>query len=104
MTAGRRWSQYQPIGTYEEAALYIDKIEAAVNKTAAQHPGFEVNQLGSVTTTKATDAAFNNMLKTAGLVAIPLTLVILLLVFGSAVAALDPAAAGDHSRHRDDQP
>ncbi len=82
--------QYQPIGTYEEAALYIDKIEAAVNKTAAQHPGFEVNQLGSVTTTKATDAAFNNMLKTAGLVAIPLTLVILLLVFGSAIAALIP--------------
>ena len=82
--------QYQPVGTYEEAALYIDKLEAAVNKTAAQHPGFEVNQLGSVTTTKATDAAFAGMLKTAGMVAIPLTLVILLLVFGSAVAALVP--------------
>ena len=82
--------QYQPVGTYEEASLYIDKLEAAVNKTAAQHPDFEVNQLGSVTTTKATDAAFNNMLKTAGMVAIPLTLVILLLVFGSAVAALIP--------------
>jgi uncharacterized membrane protein YdfJ with MMPL/SSD domain len=82
--------QYQPVGTYEEASLYIDKLEAAVNKTAAKHPGFEVNQLGSVTTTKATDAAFNDMLKTAGMVAIPLTLVILLLVFGSAVAALIP--------------
>jgi uncharacterized membrane protein YdfJ with MMPL/SSD domain len=82
--------QYQPVGTYEEASLYIDKLEAAVNKTAAQHPGFEVNQLGSVTTTKATDAAFNGMLKTAGMIAIPLTLVILLLVFGSAVAAIVP--------------
>ncbi len=82
--------QYQPVGTYDEAALYIDKLEAAVNKAAAQHPDFEINQLGSVTTTKATDAAFNNMLKTAGMVAIPLTLVILLLVFGSAVAALIP--------------
>ncbi len=82
--------EYEPVGTYEEAALYIDKIETAVDKTAAKHPGFEVNQLGSVTTTKATDAAFNNMLKTAGLVAIPLTLVILLLVFGSAVAAVVP--------------
>ncbi len=82
--------QYQPVGTYEEASLYIDKLEAAVNKTAAKHPGFEVNQLGSVTTTKATDAAFNDMLKTAGMVAIPLTLVILLFVFGSAVAALIP--------------
>ena len=82
--------QYQPVGTYEEASLYIDKIEAAVNKTAAKHPDFEVSQLGSVITTKATDAAFADMLKTAGMVAIPLTLVILLLVFGSVVAALIP--------------
>jgi RND superfamily putative drug exporter len=82
--------QYQPVGTFEEASLYIDKIEAAVNKTAAKHSGFEVSQLGSVTTTKATDAAFADMLKTAGLVAIPLTLVILLFVFGSAVAAIVP--------------
>ena len=82
--------QYQPVGTYDEAVLYIDKLEAAVDKTAAEHKGFEVNQLGSVTTTKATDAAFSNMLKTAGMIAIPLTLVILLLVFGSAVAALIP--------------
>jgi RND superfamily putative drug exporter len=82
--------QYEPVGTYEEASLYIDKLVAAVDKTAAEHKGFEVNQLGSVTTTKATDAAFSNMLKTAGMVALPLTLVILLLVFGSAVAALIP--------------
>jgi uncharacterized membrane protein YdfJ with MMPL/SSD domain len=82
--------QYQPVGTYEEASLYIDKIEAAVNKTAAGHPDFEVNQLGSVTTTRATDAAFNSMLAKAGMVAIPLTLAILLVVFGSAVAALIP--------------
>ena len=82
--------QYRPAGTYEEASLYIDQIEDAVNETAAGLDGFEVSQLGSVTTTKATDAAFNGMLKTAGMIAIPLTLVILLLVFGSAVAALVP--------------
>jgi uncharacterized membrane protein YdfJ with MMPL/SSD domain len=82
--------QYEPVGTYDEAALYIDKLTAAVDKTAAEHPGFEVNQLGSVTTTKATDAAFAGMLKTAGMIAIPLTLLILLFVFGSAVAAFVP--------------
>jgi RND superfamily putative drug exporter len=81
---------YKPAGTYEEAALYIDEIEDAVNETAAGLDGFQVSQLGSVTTTKATDAAFAGMLKTAGLIAIPLTLLILLLVFGSAVAALIP--------------
>jgi RND superfamily putative drug exporter len=82
--------QYQPIGNFDEASLYIDKINAALDKTAAEHPGFEVNHVGSVTTTKATDAAFNSMLAKAGMVALPLTLVILLLVFGSAVAALVP--------------
>jgi RND superfamily putative drug exporter len=82
--------QYTPKGTYEEASLYIDKIAAAVNETAAKHDGFEVSQLGSVSTTKATDAAFADMLKTAGMIAIPLTLLILLFVFGSAVAAVVP--------------
>jgi uncharacterized membrane protein YdfJ with MMPL/SSD domain len=82
--------QYQPLGTYDEAALYIDDINAALDKTAAEHPGFEVNEIGSVTTTKATDAAFAGMLKTASMIAIPLTLLILLVVFGSAVAAVVP--------------
>ena len=62
-----------------------------------------VNQLGSVThrprrPTRPSTACS----KTAGMVALPLTLVILLFVFGSAVAALDPAAARDHRRLRDD--
>jgi RND superfamily putative drug exporter len=82
--------QYQPLGTFDEASLYIDKINSALDKTAAAHPDIDVEHVGSVTTTKATDAAFNSMLATAGMVAIPLTLVILLLVFGSAVAALVP--------------
>jgi uncharacterized membrane protein YdfJ with MMPL/SSD domain len=82
--------QYEPVGDYDEAALYIDEIEDGVNATAAGLDGFQVSQLGSVTTTKATDAAFNSMLAKAGMIAIPLTLVILLLVFGSAVAALVP--------------
>jgi RND superfamily putative drug exporter len=82
--------RYEPAGTYEEAALYIDRVEDAVNETAAGLDGFQVSQLGSVTTTKAVDAAFAGMLKTAGMIAIPLALVILLLVFGSVVAALVP--------------
>ncbi len=82
--------QFSPKGDYDEAIAYIDKIEAAVDKTAAGIPGFEVDELGSVSTGKAVDEAFNSMLKTAGMIALPLTLVILLLVFGSAVAALVP--------------
>jgi RND superfamily putative drug exporter len=82
--------KFSPLGTYEEAILYIETVEASVDKTAARHPGFEIDELGSASSGKAVDDAFNSMLKTAGMVALPLTLVILLLVFGSAVAALVP--------------
>jgi RND superfamily putative drug exporter len=82
--------QFSPQGTYDEAVLYIDTIGAAVAKTAATHPGFEIDQLGSVTTEKAVDEAFAGMLAKASMIAIPLTLAILLVVFGSAVAALIP--------------
>jgi uncharacterized membrane protein YdfJ with MMPL/SSD domain len=80
---------FQPKGTYDEAVLYIDKIEAAVDKVQQRHPDFYVDELG-VSTEKAVDEAFGSMLAKAGLISIPLTLAILLLVFGSLVAALIP--------------
>jgi len=81
---------FQPKGTFDEASLYIDKIDAAVEKAQKRHPDLYIDELGSVSTTKATDAAFKSMLAKAGLLSIPLTLVILLLVFGSLTAALIP--------------
>jgi uncharacterized membrane protein YdfJ with MMPL/SSD domain len=81
---------FQPKGTYDEAALYIDKIDDAVAQVQKRHPDFYVDELGSVSTEKASTAAFNSMLAKAGLLSIPLTLVILLLVFGSLTAALIP--------------
>jgi uncharacterized membrane protein YdfJ with MMPL/SSD domain len=81
---------FQPKGTYDEAVLYIDKIDAAVEKAHQRHPGFYVDELGSVSTEKAVEGAFESMLAKAGLISIPLTLAILLLVFGSLVAATIP--------------
>ena len=81
---------FQPKGTFDEASLYIDKIDAAVEKVHQRHADFYVDEIGSVSTTKATDAAFKSMLAKAGLLSIPLTLIILLLVFGSLTAALIP--------------
>ena len=81
---------FSPKGNYEETIAYIDTIVAGVDKTAAQHPALDIEELGSASTGKAVDAAFNSMLATAGMIALPLTLIILLLVFGSAVAALIP--------------
>ena len=81
---------FSPKGDYDEALTYIAKIEAAVAKAEQRNPGFSVEELGSVTTERDVDAAFNSMLAKAGMIALPLTLVILLLVFGSAVAAAIP--------------
>jgi RND superfamily putative drug exporter len=81
---------FAPKGDYDQAATYISTIEAAVGKVQGNHPGFYIDELGSVSTNRATDKAFGEMLAKVSMIAIPLTLVILLFVFGSAVAALAP--------------
>jgi uncharacterized membrane protein YdfJ with MMPL/SSD domain len=81
---------FRPKGDYLHAASYITTIEAAVAKAQARHPGFTVEELGSVSTEKKLDAKFNSMLAKVGLLALPAALIILLLVFGSAVAATAP--------------
>ena len=78
---------FTPKGDYDEAITYIEEIEAAVDGVQSRHPGFAIDESGSASTGKATDDAFGGMLATAGMISIPLTLVILLLVFGSVVAA-----------------
>ena len=100
-TATRRWSSSSPKGTYEEAVLYIDDITAAIDKVEARHPGFYVESAG-VSTEKALDKEIQGGLAKAGLISIPLTIIILLIVLGSLVGALDPAAARAHvGRGRD---
>jgi uncharacterized membrane protein YdfJ with MMPL/SSD domain len=81
---------FSPKGDYVEALTYIETIEAAVDEAQQRHPDFSIDQLGSVTTERDVEAAFNGMLAKAGMIAIPLTLVILLVVFGSLVAAAVP--------------
>ena len=82
--------QFTPKGDYDQATAYIDRIVEAVDGVQAQHPGLTIQESGSASTGKAVDDAFNGMLATAGMISIPLTLLILLVVFGSAVAALVP--------------
>ena len=79
-----------PKGDYDEAITYIEKIEKAVDGVQARHPDLYVDESGSASTGKATDDAFAGMLATAGMISIPITLVILMLVFGSLVAATVP--------------
>jgi uncharacterized membrane protein YdfJ with MMPL/SSD domain len=77
-------------GTYDEAKTRIDPLTAATAAVATRHPSFYVGEAGSISSGKALDAMFTKQLKQAGTRSLPLTLLILLVVFGSLVAAFVP--------------
>jgi RND superfamily putative drug exporter len=79
--------EFTPAGDYDQATSYIETVTAAVDETADEHPGFTIVEAGSASTGKAMDDMFETQIKKAGLLSIPLTLGILLLVFGTIVAA-----------------
>ena len=54
--------------------------------SAARHPGFFVGEAGAVSSGKALDKMFGDQLKLAGERSIPITIAVLLLVFGALVA------------------
>ena len=82
--------QFSPEGSYDDAVTYIDSITAATEKVQEENPGYYVGQAGSASTGKALDEMFTGQLARAGLLSIPLTLGILLIVFGSLVGASVP--------------
>src|SRR5258705_8322621 len=72
--------------TYENAKPKIDGIVSAVGQAADRHPGFYIAEAGSVSSGKALDKMFSDQLKLAGERSIPITVIVLLLVFGALVA------------------
>jgi RND superfamily putative drug exporter len=74
-------------GTQKVAENRIDKITAATGKIQGRHAGFFVGEAGSISSGKALNDAFNSQIAKAGERSIPLTMLILLIVFGSLVAA-----------------
>ncbi|MCM3883918.1 MMPL family transporter [Frankia sp. R82] len=70
----------------------VDPTLAAVAAVHAAHPGVSVEQFGDASSDKALSATVGKDFKHAELLAIPLTLGILLAVFGAVVAALIPMA------------
>ncbi len=73
-------------GTYDDAKPKIDGIVSAVGHVADRHPAFYVAEAGSVSSGKALDKMFSDQLKLAGERSIPITIIVLLLVFGALVA------------------
>jgi uncharacterized membrane protein YdfJ with MMPL/SSD domain len=79
--------QFDMKGTSKVAKKRIDALTATTDKLAKAHPGFYVGEAGSISSGKALTAEFNKQLEQAGIRSIPLTLIVLLLVFGAIVAA-----------------
>ncbi len=84
---------FVPTGSYDEAVLYIDKIDAAVKKTGARHADVSTESIG-VSTEKALEKEINGGLAKAGMISIPLTIIILMIVLGALVASMIPLLVG----------
>src|SRR5262249_59453955 len=74
-------------GTQKVAEKRIDAITTATGKIQSRHPGYFVGEAGSISSGKALNDAFNSQLTKAGERSVPLTLLVLLIVFGALVAA-----------------
>jgi uncharacterized membrane protein YdfJ with MMPL/SSD domain len=81
-------------GKLKAAEKQIDPLTAAVASVGSRHPAFYVGEAGAVSSGKALDKMFKEQLGQAGERSIPLTLVILVLVFGSLLAAWIPLMLG----------
>lgn len=74
-------------GTNKVATDNIDPLVAATDAVAKAHPGISIGEAGSISSGKAINKLFADQLKLSGERSIPLTLLILVLVFGAIVAA-----------------
>ena len=81
--------QYVPKGDSEDVALYIEKLSAAVEKVDARHAAMTLESVGA-STDKAVDDEIASGLGKAGMISIPLTIFVLMLVLGSLVATIVP--------------
>jgi uncharacterized membrane protein YdfJ with MMPL/SSD domain len=74
-------------GDSDLATKRIDALTKATAGVQNTHPTFYVGEAGSISSSKALNDEFNSQLAKAGERSIPLTLLVLLLVFGAIVAA-----------------
>jgi uncharacterized membrane protein YdfJ with MMPL/SSD domain len=77
-------------GTQKSAEKRIDPLTSAVASVAKAHPRFYVGEAGAASSDKALNKMFDKQLGQAGTRSVPLTLLILVLVFGSLLAAFVP--------------
>src|SRR5215216_6500463 len=81
-------------GDSTEASDRIDAVLAAVAAAQKRHPDLAVEQFGSASANKAITDTIGDDLASAGLLSLPITLILLTLTFGTLVAAGVPLWIG----------
>jgi len=81
-------------GDTEQAEDKVDPILAVTAAAQKAHPELNIEQFGAASTGKAVSKMFEDDLKKAEKISLPITLVILLLAFGALVAAGLPLLLG----------
>jgi uncharacterized membrane protein YdfJ with MMPL/SSD domain len=81
-------------GDAEKAEGKVDPILASTAAAQKAHPELNIEQFGSASTGKAVSQMFEDDLKKAEMISLPITLIILLLAFGALVAAGLPLLLG----------
>ena len=79
--------EFQIRGDADVAVEKIDPILLGIAEAQAAHPQFFIGTFGDASVDKELEGAFMDDLKKAGLYSVPITLIILIVVFGALVAA-----------------
>ena len=79
--------EFQIRGDADLAVEKIDPILLGIAEAQAAHPQFFIGTFGDASVDKELEGAFMDDLKKAGLYSVPITLIILIVVFGALVAA-----------------
>jgi RND superfamily putative drug exporter len=81
-------------GNDQQAADRVQASTDTIDALAAAHPQLTVDQFGTASTNKELQTIFQNDLLKAESLSLPITLLILIVAFGSLVAALVPLSIG----------
>jgi RND superfamily putative drug exporter len=81
-------------GDKKKAADKIEPVLDAVAAAQRAHPGFWIGEFGDASAQKGVETAYGNDLGKAGMLSLPVTLLILVLAFGALVAAGIPLLLG----------
>ncbi len=81
-------------GNPQRASDHVGSVESAVTAVQSSHPGVRIQEAGSGSVSKSISDVISNDLGRAETIALPITLLILVLAFGALVAASVPLLLG----------